>query len=75
MVFAIVIPTELENRKIRTGVQSRTSIQGNRAIYIYREKVKDGADLSDNVMAGVVPHNGDSSVAKCCENPARKTAE
>lgn len=37
--------------------------------------VKGGADLSDNVMAGVKPKDGDGSIAQWYGDPLRKAAE
>ncbi len=37
--------------------------------------VKEGADLSDNVMSGVKPKDGDGSIAQWYGDPVRKAAE
>ncbi len=37
--------------------------------------VKDGADLSDNVMAGIAPRDGDSTIAQWYANPDKIAAE
>jgi len=56
---------------IRTGAEFRASIRCARVIYINGEIVKDCADLSDNIMAGIASRDGGSTIVQWFANPAK----
>ena len=56
---------------IRTGAEFRASIHDDRVIFINGKIVKDGADLSDNIMAGITSRDDDRTNVQWFAKPAK----